>query len=153
MTTWLVAKSNYYLVDVCRVRLQYPDLRRRVATTALQYGAATILIEDAGPGMQLLQDLRSDMPSGIARPIGIKPDGSKIDRMAAQSAKIEAGQVHLPRGADWLDVFLLEVLGFPASKHDDQVDSMSQFLKWISSRLPAQVAIGLISTGRHREDF
>lgn len=148
-TTWHVVKSDYYLVDVCRIKLQYPDLRRKVATTALQHRAVTILIEDAGPGMQLLQDLRSDMPSGMVRPIGIKPDGSKIDRLAAQSAKIEAGQVHLPRGADWLDVFLLEVLGFPAAKHDDQVDSVSQLLKWASSRVPQQVTIGLISTGKH----
>jgi len=39
----------------------------------------------------------ADTPSGMNRPIGVKPDGSKADRMVAQSAKIEAGHVHLPR--------------------------------------------------------
>ena len=84
--------------------------------------------------MQLHQDLQRDTPSGINRPIGVKPDGSKADLMVAQSAKIEAGHVHLPREADWLDNFLLEILGIPQAKHDDQVDSVSQFLKWVSTR-------------------
>jgi predicted phage terminase large subunit-like protein len=151
-TTWLVAKSDYYMIDVCRVRLQYPDLRRKVATLASQHAATAILIENAGPGLQLLQDLQRDPPHGMIRPIGIKPDGSKTDRMAAQTAKIEAGHVHLPRTAEWMDIFMLEMLGFPTARHDDQVDSVSQFLKWISSRVPQQVAIGLISVGRSRDD-
>jgi phage terminase large subunit-like protein len=56
---------------------------------AAEHGAATILIEDAALGMNLLQDLRANLPSGTTGPIGIKPEGSKVDRMAAQSAKIE----------------------------------------------------------------
>jgi predicted phage terminase large subunit-like protein len=84
--------------------------------------------------MQLLQDLQRDTPGGMNRPIGVKPDGSKADRMVAQSAKIEAGHVHLPREADWLDNLLLEILGFPQAKHDDQVDSVSQFLRWAATR-------------------
>jgi phage terminase large subunit-like protein len=44
----------------------------------------------------------------MPRPIGIKPKGSKTDRMAAQSFKIEAGQVHLPTDAPWLDSYLFD---------------------------------------------
>ncbi len=80
--------------------------------------------------MNLLQDLRAEMPPGMTRPIGVKPEGSKIDRMAAQSAKIEAGHVHLPKSAPWLADFLYELLAFPNGRHDDQVDSVSQFLLW-----------------------
>ena len=64
---------------------------------AAKYVAGTILIEDAGPGMALLQDLRRDLPQGMVRPIGRKPEGSKAERMVAQSAKIEAGHVYLPK--------------------------------------------------------
>jgi predicted phage terminase large subunit-like protein len=129
-TTWLVVKSDYYLIDVFRGRLQYPELRRKIASLAARYGAETILIENAGPGMVLLQDLIRDLPVGMPYPLGQKPEGSKADRMAAQSAKIENGHVHLPKQADWLDSFLLELLAFPNGKHDDQVDSVSQFLNW-----------------------
>jgi predicted phage terminase large subunit-like protein len=133
-TTWQIIKRDYYLLDVFRDRLDYPDLRRQVDVLATKYDAETILIEDAGPGMALLQDLRQNLPQGMPRPIGRKPEGSKAERMVAQSAKIEAGQVYLPRQADWLDSFLLELLGFPNARHDDQVDSVSQFLNWIGLR-------------------
>jgi predicted phage terminase large subunit-like protein len=133
-TTWHIIKEDYYLVDVFRARLQYPDLRRKVAGLAAQHGAGTSLIENAGPGMALLQDLCRDLPRGMARPIGQKVHGSKLDRMEAQSAKIEAGHIYLPRKAEWLDTFLLELLAFPYGRHNDQLDSVSQFLKWAAQR-------------------
>ncbi len=70
------------------------------------------------------------MPSGLTRPIGVKREGSKADRMTAQSAKIEAGHVYPPTAAPWLADFLFELLAFPHGRHDDQVDSVSQFLLW-----------------------
>jgi len=133
-TTWRMVKADYYLIDVFRGRLQYPELRRKIAGLVARYGTETTLIEKAGPGLTLLQDLRSDLPIGMTRPIGVRPDGSKVERMVAQSAKIEAGHVHLPKHADWLDSFLLELLAFPHGRHDDQVDSVSQFLKWAATR-------------------
>jgi predicted phage terminase large subunit-like protein len=117
-------------LDLFRGRLEYPDLRRKVIALAQVRRPATILIEDAGPGMNLLQDLQHSMPTGLNRPIGVKPEGSKVERMAAQSAKIEAGQVNLPKSAPWLGDFLSELLAFPNGRHDDQVDSVSQFLRW-----------------------
>lgn len=133
-TTWRRIKSDYYLIDAFRGRLKYPDLRRKVASLADKHRANTILIENAGPGMALLQDLHRDLPPGMVRPIGQNPQGSKTDRMVAQSAKIEAGHVYLPRQADWLETFLLELLAFPNGQYDDQVDSVSQFLNWASLR-------------------
>ncbi|MBB4365115.1 putative phage terminase large subunit-like protein [Bradyrhizobium sp. CIR18] len=133
-TTWRMVHKDYYLVDVYRGRHQYPELRRILIGLAKRHDAATVIIENAGPGMAMLQDLQREMPDELPRPIGIKPEGSKVDRMAAQSFKIEAGQVHLPADAPWLDAYLLELLAFPQGRHDDQVDSTSQFLKWASTR-------------------
>jgi predicted phage terminase large subunit-like protein len=65
-------------------------------------------------------------------PIGVVPQGDKQDRLAAQSAKIETGRIVLPKEAPWLADFLLELLAFPNGRHDDQVDSLSQFLCWAS---------------------
>ena len=132
-TTWLTHKNDAYLLDVYRGRLEYPELRRKVIGLATEHRATTVLIENAGPGMNLLQDLRAAMPQGMTRPIGVKPEGSKVDRMAAQSAKIEAGHVHLPNSAPWLGEFLTELLSFPNGRHDDQVDSVSQFLRWLQN--------------------
>src|SRR5712671_5175737 len=85
-------------------------------------------------------DLRATMPQGMTRPIGVKPEGSKVDRMAAQSAKIEAGHVHLPNSAPWLGDFLMELLSFPNGRHDDQVDSVSQFLRWFQNDAYNQIS-------------
>jgi predicted phage terminase large subunit-like protein len=151
-TTWRIMGPDYYLVDVFRGRLLYPDLRRTVISLAEKYGATVILIERAGPGLHLFHELRIDphLPVGMIRPMGIKPEGSKQERMAAQSTKIEAGHVHLPTYADWLAAFLLEVLAFPNGRHDDQVDSLSQLLKWVGGprfEIPLP-GIGLPFTGR-----
>ena len=74
-------KNDVYLLDLFRGRLEYPDLRRKVIALAQLHRPATILIEDAGPGMSLLQDLRNSMPAGLIRPIGVRPVGHKVDRM------------------------------------------------------------------------
>ena len=44
------------------------------------------------------------------------------------TALIESGKVYLPEKADWLDEFLHEMTMFPAGKHNDQVDALSQAL-------------------------
>jgi predicted phage terminase large subunit-like protein len=150
-TTWLVKKKDYYLVHVLRARLEYPELKRRIVVMAETYSAQVILIEDAGPGTHLLQELRQDTPAGVPRPIGIKPDGDKVSRMEAQCAKIEAGQVWLPKEAPWLDDFLHEMLAFPNAKHDDQVDSVSQFLNWKGRERPISVGGKGILFVRDRE--
>ena len=100
-------------------------------------GQNRVLIEDAGPGMNLLQDLYMGMPPSMTRPLGVKPEGSKQDRVAAQSAKIEAGHVHLPKDAPWLHDFLNELLGVPHARHDDQVDSLSKVARIASVELAA----------------
>ena len=128
-TTWLVHNKDCYLVDVCRRRLDYPDLKKQVIDLATRYQADPVLIEDAGHGTPLIQDLRKGEK---VRPIPIKPKGDKITRMSAESAKIEAGQVWLPHLAPWLQDFLAEMLAFPGGRYDDQVDSVSQFLGWIT---------------------
>jgi predicted phage terminase large subunit-like protein len=152
-TTWQIVKKDYYLLHVWRGRQQYPDLRRTVAGLAARFSASTILMENAGSGIAMLQDLQRDTPDRMPRPIGIKPEGSKADRMVAQSFKIEAGQVHLPREAEWLDAYLLELLAFPQGKHDDQVDSTSQFLKWATTHAMNDFELGFISVKAERDFY
>ena len=51
-------------------------------------------------------------------------------RLHGQTAKIEGGFVLFPENAPWLDAYLLELLSFPNSKNDDQVDSTVFALAW-----------------------
>ena len=133
-TTWLIQGNHYYLLDVLRERLTYPDLKRRVVDQALRFNAHTIVIEDKGSGMSLIQDLERENVAGVPNPIAFTPETDKVTRMHAQSAKIEAGQVYLPRRAEWLEDFRTELLQFPKGRYNDQVDSLSQFLTWLEQR-------------------
>lgn len=130
-TTWLRRENDHYLLDVARIRLDYPRLKRLVVELARRHRADSVLIEDKGSGIQLIQDLRHD---GEVRPIGIVPHQDKVTRMFTQSARIEAGNVLIPEAAPWLDDFRTEILQFPRGRHDDQVDSVSQYLSWRSPR-------------------
>ena len=132
-TTWAIKQKDFYLLGVWRARVEFPALRRKV-NLALSYQAQAVLIEKAGPGLQLVQDLRNDPTPGFPRPIGIVPEGDKWMRMEAQTPRFEAGHVLLPEEAPWLADFLDELLAFPRGRHDDQVDSVSQFLKWAWAR-------------------
>jgi predicted phage terminase large subunit-like protein len=129
-TTWLMVKRTYYLLDVWRGRLEFPEIKRKVIALAREHSPNRILIEQAGPGLHLIQELKANPQEGIPLPIGINPEGNKLMRMEAQSARFEAGQVYLPEQALWLATLLHELLGFPKGQHDDQVDSVSQFLNW-----------------------
>jgi predicted phage terminase large subunit-like protein len=124
-TTWIMTrKKQWYLVDVWRRRVDYPALKAAVQTLAEQWRARRVLVEDAGAGTALVQELRGAV-SGI---IAVKPEGDKVSRMAVASAKFEARQVMLPERAPWLADLEAELFVFPGSRHDDQCDSISQAL-------------------------
>ena len=91
-----------------------------------------------------MQDLRRDNIHAI----GITPEGDKIMRMAAQTAPIEAGAVHLPARAPWVEEFKKEILSFPASKHDDQIDALSQALQRAFAPGPPVAVFGTYGRGR-----
>jgi hypothetical protein len=40
-----------------------------------------------------------------------------------------------PREASWLGPFRHELMAFPNGRNDDQVDSVAQFLDWMSLRV------------------
>jgi predicted phage terminase large subunit-like protein len=130
----LIKGNDSYLMDVLREKLIYPDLRHRIIGHAVSFNADSIIIEDRGSGSSLIQDLGRESMVGLSHPIAFTPDTDKVTRMSAQSACVEAGQVHLPRRAEWLDDFRTELLLFPNGRNDDQVDGLSQFLNWFEHR-------------------
>jgi predicted phage terminase large subunit-like protein len=146
----LVRGDTDFVLDVYRARLDYPDLKRKVIEIDRRWRHFVpnyaLIIENKGSGMSLIQDLRCD---GI-HAIGILPEGDKVMRMSAQTARIEAGSVLLPKQAPWLDEFRREVLDFPASRHSDQVDALSQALKRAFAPPPAAATQSYYSRTRVR---
>lgn len=125
-TTWALSGKRYYLLDVYRARLPFPELQKAVYRLREQWKADLVIVERAGSGISLYQNIYD--PSTRPWINCIKPEGSKQDRASQQSPKFERGEVWIPRDAQWVRTFEDELLSFPQGKHDDQVDSVVQFL-------------------------
>jgi predicted phage terminase large subunit-like protein len=60
----------------------------------------------------------------------VRPEIDKVGRLYVQQSKFEAGRVSFPKNAPFLPALEAELLAFPQSKTDDQVDSISQALAY-----------------------
>ncbi len=133
-TAWGISKLGYYLLYVFNKRVGFPALKRTAIKLWERYmaynmGAVAVLIEDRASGQSLIQVLESETRIPI---IPIKPESNKVIRMDEISPIIEAGHVHLPDDASWLIRYETQMAQFPLGREDDDVDSTTQFLRWIS---------------------
>ena len=89
-TTWFVTRNRrWYLLDVWRRRVDYPDLKAAVQTLADKHKARRVLVEDAGAGTSLVQELRGEVIGIVA----VKPDRDKATRMAVVGAAVRIASV------------------------------------------------------------
>ncbi|HXV25060.1 MAG TPA: phage terminase large subunit, partial [Alphaproteobacteria bacterium] len=130
-TTWGFREGRWYLLDLLRERLDYPDIKRAIQAQRQHWRADLVLIEYANSGIPLFREFRNERRGALTP---YKPSTDKLTRAIAQTAKLEAGQVLVPLQAPWLAAFRDEVRAFPMGRYDDQVDSMVQFLDWSGSR-------------------
>ncbi len=124
-TTWLVAQNGYYLLDMWKDRVEFPELKRKVIELSEKHNSNEILIEDKASGQSLIQELQRNTRLPI-KPIKVEQD--KIARVHAVTPLIEAGRVFLPKDKFWVKEFTDECEDFPNGEYDDVVDSLSQFL-------------------------
>lgn len=137
-TTWRADFENHYLVDVFRRRLDYPNLKRAVKEQAEKHKADVVIIEDKASGTQLIQDLQAEGVCGL-EPYDPGPGIDKQMRLYAVSAEFESGRVRLPRSALWKEDYIREITGFPGTKYDDQVDSTSQALEHLKTKVRSRL--------------
>ena len=86
-----------------------------------------ILVEDIGIGTALLGELKK---AGLPAQPAVKLPYDKKTRLLIQSPKLTNGTMRLPRQAVWLANLEAELCGFPYTRHDDQVDCLSQALAY-----------------------
>ncbi len=143
-TIWLYRYNEYFLLDVVRRKLSYNELRIEVRRQAQESNVDVLLIEKAGVGIALIDDLKQGTKINI---IAIVPTKDKVTRMVPGTADIEAGKVALPKDALWRAEFEKECAEFPYGKHDDQVDSLSMFLDWARKRRETGQDYAILSAG------
>ncbi len=135
-TTWLVGENAYYLLDMWKGRVEFPELKRKVVELVKLHNANEVLIEDKASGQSLLQELQRNTRLPI-KPIKVEQD--KIARVHSVSPLIEAGRVFLPPNKIWVKDFTDECEEFPNGEYDDVVDTVSQFLMNQKANAPADI--------------
>lgn len=129
---WGRRGPNYYLMDQTRARMGFTASKAAVLNLCARWPEATgVLVEDKANGPAVMDALKGEV-SGL---IPIEPDGSKIARAYAVTPLWAAGNVFLPSGDyyPWVRDFVEELIAFPAGAHDDQVDSMTQALRYLKA--------------------
>lgn len=126
--TWGVAENGYYLLHLWRGRVEFPELKRVLASLAEQWKPTAILVEDRASGQSLIQELKS---STVLPIIPVKVDSDKQTRAQAVTPLIEAGRIFLPDVAPWVSDFVEEMACFPNGFHDDIVDATTQALNYL----------------------
>ena len=146
-TVWGAKGLDFYLLDCLRVRSEVPDLRRQIVSLAEQWDVDQTIVEEGDMGRAIVQDLRR---TGHRKVILQKVRTEKLVRFSTQSCRFESGQVHVPANASWYADWLKELLAFPNGKHDDQVDSTSQALAYLTGRTKALNPVREAESGRQR---
>ena len=126
---WAECENGYYLVDMVRKKMEYPELKTTVKDCYSQQKSSEVLVEDKSSGQQIVQDLKryTKIPVKPMMP-GKDMPRSKEERVILVSPLFEAGKVFLPSNKKWVTLFIDEVTNFPNAQHDDIVDSMTMYL-------------------------
>lgn len=150
---WGIIGADRYLLDLRKDRMNYPKAKRAIIEQARyvrrMYPRAghTILIENAGYGVDLIPDLKREL-TGVTK-ISAGQEGDKVMRAEAASSDLESGNCFLPgyrlgndelsepddsrNSADIVD-FINSCALFPNATHDDDVDAWSQAMNWVRSK-------------------
>ncbi|HRP01602.1 MAG TPA: phage terminase large subunit [Candidatus Kapabacteria bacterium] len=116
------------ILDVIRQKIGTSEHLSFLQKIYLQYKPVIIGIEAVQYQVSLIE-----IASKLGLPVSsLKADKDKISRSLAIAAKIEQGIVYFKRNSAWRDDFEKELLEFPTSKHDDQVDALAYIERIIS---------------------
>ncbi len=147
-TTWGLRNDLWHLLEVYREQVIYRNLLKKAIYLYERWDPDKIIVEVVNNGAVLFDDLRGPKNKLRAEVRAFRPRSSKLERFNAAAAQIEYGEFALPVESPWLDDFVRECLAFPNSTHDDQADSMSQFIDW-QKRSLSQAAINRQTSGSH----
>lgn len=129
-TTWQISDDGYYLIELWRDRVEFPELKKAVQQIYDKYKPREVLIEDKASGQSLIQELQRSTRIPI-KPIKVNAD--KIARVNAVTPLFESGRVKIKseeQNKGWVNLVISESEEFPNGEFDDIVDSVTQFLNY-----------------------
>jgi predicted phage terminase large subunit-like protein len=128
------AFGRYWVLDVGRRRVDFPDLIRLVERGAGGGEDEVAVVEDASSGKSAIQTLRKQSRRSVVKIAAVK---SKVIRAQAVAPFVEAGSVHLPRGHELYETLVGECTKLPHGRHDDLHDAFVHGLRYLTKGLGA----------------
>jgi predicted phage terminase large subunit-like protein len=134
---WARSGGKYYMLPYRTYdRLDFGPTMAAIKSCHAKFPRAhAILVEDKANGPAIISELRKEIPGIIA----VNPEGGKISRAQATAPLWEAGSIELPDpqlfNCPWIEDYLHNICTFPKAAHDDDMDSTSQALIYMRSRL------------------
>jgi predicted phage terminase large subunit-like protein len=121
-------QGNMILLGFDKGYWSFPELKDKCFELMNEYREVLdfFLIEDRASGQSLIQELRN-----VGLPVvAYQPDRDKVSRAHSASAHIHSGRVWLNPNIDYSQLFLSEVLKFPAAGKDT-TDAFTQAVLWM----------------------
>ena len=147
--------SQYWaLTNVIAGQWAFSDLRTNVEGVCNAVKPALLMIEDKASGTSLIQVLQKETMLPV---VAVEPVGDKITRMEEGLGLLASGRIALPDPtiveAPWL--FGLETLlqGYPNVHAWDEIDALSQFLRWLRVEEEATGELPLIWAAKRAEEI
>jgi predicted phage terminase large subunit-like protein len=157
---WGVKGGDRYLLELRKGHMSKGQAYRAILEMSghvrkqFPHAIHTVLIENAGYGVELIEELKRSVP-GVLK-LTRAHEGDKELRAEAAAASLESGNCFLPgyrKGNDEMSMprddlnsaditdFIDSCAGFPNARFDDDVDAWSQCMNWLSTKMirPARV--------------
>jgi predicted phage terminase large subunit-like protein len=117
-----VAPSRFYVIDVWKKQIEFPEVKRQVQLLYDKWVPAKVYIEGGGSasGKATVQAMKRDARVPIYETVHAV---DKVLRANAVSPQQESGFCYLFEGEDWTHDFVSMCSAFPNITHDDDVDA------------------------------
>jgi predicted phage terminase large subunit-like protein len=116
---------NIILLDALKIRLEFPDLKKKAIEMYREWNPDTTIIEKRAAGAPLVYELRkAGVPVSEYTPY---KGQDKIARVNSITDLFASGMVWRPE-TRWAEEVMEEMAEFPHGEHDDLTDSASQAL-------------------------
>ena len=117
-----------HVIDVIRERMDTQEAAEVFFTLQTRYDPEMFVMEKGVIEKAIGPFLYAEMMKPNRTPLNIVTKNPSLDkelRARAINARMRAGGVKFDKGADWYPAFERELLEFPRSKNDDQVDAFA----------------------------
>lgn len=128
ISLWTVENKTAVMFDCMNIKMEIDGVIKTLNNLLMQYNVCKILIEDKGSGTAVIQTMMQKFPSQIE---AIQVKSSKSVRLYLAMPLLEKKTImfHEKLSQDVVE----QLLAFPNIKHDDIVDSITQFAYWFGN--------------------